>query len=364
MTPIQLPTPKRACCDDDFFNRLASYFASLNHRIAELTARHGRSVNVEQLGLLDRRAELKLGETGQLTSPNGTCRMFQVADGWMALNLARHEDRDLIPSWLGCDFDGDPWTLIDNHRTHCTSAELVERGRLLGLPMCRVGEATSSSNLSILRGSYPRSTRGVLPRVVDLSALWAGPLCGAILAEMGAKVTRIESRHRPDNSREATPNFYQRLNHGKTQLVLDLAAVEDRERLHHLILEADIVITSARPRGLASIGLDPDHLLSTKAGLVWVAVTGYGLGPGLWAGPSGNRVAFGDDAAAAAGLVSRTADGEPRFAGDALADPLTGMVAAIGALLAIDNGGGTVVDAGLAPIAAQAATACRGDVSI
>jgi crotonobetainyl-CoA:carnitine CoA-transferase CaiB-like acyl-CoA transferase len=66
-------------------------------------------------------------------------------------------------------------------------------------------------------------------------------------------------------------------------------------------------------------------------------------------------VAFGDDAAAAGGLVRWTAAGEPEFLGDALADPLTGLAAAAGALQALAEGGGVIVDAALARTAAGAA---------
>jgi crotonobetainyl-CoA:carnitine CoA-transferase CaiB-like acyl-CoA transferase len=80
-----------------------------------------------------------------------------------------------------------------------------------------------------------------------------------------------------------------------------------------------------------------------------VAITGHG-----WCGDVADRVAFGDDAAAAGGLVRWTAKGEPRFVGDAIADPLTGLAATLGALAALGQGGGFLVDAALARVAAQA----------
>ena len=72
-------------------------------------------------------------------------------------------------------------------------------------------------------------------------------------------------------------------------------------------------------------------------------------------GDGANRVAFGDDAAAAGGLLRKTSSGAPRFVGDALADPLTGMAAAAAAFKAIAHGGGVLVDAALSGIAAGAA---------
>ena len=94
----------------------------------------------------------------------------------------------------------------------------------------------------------------------------------------------------------------------------------------------------------------PASLFAERPGLVWVAISGYG-----WTGEAADRVAFGDDAAAAGGLVHWTPDGPPNFLGDALADPLTGLAAASGALQALAQGGGVIVDAALARIAAGAA---------
>jgi crotonobetainyl-CoA:carnitine CoA-transferase CaiB-like acyl-CoA transferase len=167
---------------------------------------------------------------------------------------------------------------------------------------------------------------------------------------MGAAVTRIESLGRPDPSRGWTPDFFRRLNGEKAELALDLRTPAARARLRAEVLEADVVITAARPRGLAGLGLDAGEILAARPGLVWVAITGYGF-----TGPAATRVAFGDDAAAAGGLVGREADGAPRFLGDALADPVTGLFAALGALEALAAGGGVLVDAALAACAARAA---------
>ena len=90
-----------------------------------------------------------------------------------------------------------------------------------------------------------------------------------------------------------------------------------------MVQAADVLITSARPRAFAGLGLDPRAVSRPIPGLTWVAITGYG-----WTGEAAARVSFGDDAAAAGGLVRWTAGGQPRFMGDALADPVTGLAAA------------------------------------
>jgi crotonobetainyl-CoA:carnitine CoA-transferase CaiB-like acyl-CoA transferase len=190
--------------------------------------------------------------------------------------------------------------------------------------------------------------------VVDLSALWAGPLCGAVLAAMGAEVTKVESASRPDPTRTSTPDFFRRLNGRKAELRLDFAAPGDRARLRDAIVAADIVLTSARPRAFAGLGLQPAEVFAANPSLVWVAITGYG-----WTGEAGQRVGFGDDTAAAGGLVRWTAKGEPRFAGDALSDPVTGLAAALGALQGLAAGGGVLIDAAMAKAAAAAAAMAR-----
>lgn len=338
---------------------IASALARASDEIAALTADLGRRVEVGALRITDRGGELSLGPSGALVSPNGACRLFRAADGWMALNLAREEDRALVPAWLACADEGEPWELVAAHAPERTCGELRARAILLGLPACRVGEVVSGAGepVPLVRtrrwaaaGGPPKT-----PKVADLSALWAGPLCGAILAAMGAEVTKVESPRRPDPTRRSTPGFHSRLNGGKAELTLDLAAPEGRARLRDLVLASDVVITSARPRGLASTGLDPDTLLAARPGLVWVAITGYGWEGETLEGGRAHRVAFGDDAAAAGGLLGWTGDGEPRFLGDALADPLTGLAAALGALQGLAGGGGVLVDAAMAPVAARAA---------
>lgn len=329
---------------------IAPFINLQSSRIADLTARLGRRVEVNTLGVLDRTGLLELGKPG-LCSPNGACRLIRAADGWIALNLARDEDQDLVPAWLGCDFELDPWTAIARNAGDLARAELIANAIRLGLPAAVVGEVVFDGPDAPLQRFGPGAAqpRGGLC-VIDMSALWAGPVCGAILAGMGARVIRIESSGRPDPTRISMPVLFERLHGAKQQLSCDFRTPEGLANLKAAILEADILITSARPRALAGLGLDPAELFAANPGLVWVTITGYG-----WSGAGADRVAFGDDAAAAGGLVRWTPRGAPRFLGDALADPLTGLAAAIGALRGLEAGGGVLVDAALAQSAAAAA---------
>jgi hypothetical protein len=315
--------------------------------VAELTARAGRRVDPAGLGVLDRTGHLPLNPPG-LASPNGACRLVRAADGWIAVNLARDEDRDLVPAWLGRDFGDDAWALVEAHVGAHTRAALVEGATLLGLPATAVGETTADGPHAPLMRMAPGAARARPLKVVDLTALWAGPMCGAILAAMGASVTRVESARRPDPTRTSTPAFFEALNGAKFHLVLDLASPDGQAALRKRIADADVLITSARPRAFLGLGLDPAAVFATNPGLVWTAITAHG-----WTGQAAARVGFGDDTAAAGGLVRWTSGG-PRFLGDALADPVTGLAAAAGTLRALEEGGGLLVDVALARSAAAA----------
>lgn len=335
---------------------MSAISAVLDQQVGELTvvtARHGRRVDVADLGILDRSGQLALNRPG-LASPNGACRLFRAADGWMVANLAREEDRALVPAWLHGMPGADAWPEIARRAGYQTRATLIAQAVLLGLPVAAVGEVVADDLDAPLLTYGARTTGRTSLNVVDLSALWAGPMCGAILAAMGASVRKIESIQRPDPTRVSTPEFFRRLNGAKRCIGLDLGSENAQAALRETVSAADVLITSARPRAFPGLGLDPELIFNLNPGLVWVAITGYG-----WAGDAALRVAFGDDAAAAGGLVRWTPGGAPRFLGDALADPVTGLAAALGALRGLEAGGGVLVDVSLARSAAGAAAVCQ-----
>jgi hypothetical protein len=329
---------------------IAGPLRQLAAEIAALSADHGRRVELDVPALTERTGHLALAPPG-LWSPNRACRLARAADGWIVVNLAREADLDLIPAWLG-EAPDDPWPTVLACVRRRPWRELVAGARLLGLPVAGVGEISAETmDAPLVAAGRPAASPLRAQTVVDLSSLWAGPLCGQVLVRLGAVVTKVESARRPDPSRSSTPGFFRQLNAGKAELALDFTADADRARLRELILTADVLITSARPRAFEQLGLAPAAVFAERPQLVWVAVSGYG-----WTGGQADRVAFGDDSAAAGGLVSWTGRG-PRFLGDALGDPLTGLAAAAGALRALAAGGGAIVDAAMARTSAGAATA-------
>jgi hypothetical protein len=310
----------------------------------------GRRVSVRDDLLTERAKLLGLAEPGAV-SANGSCRMVRARDGWLAVNLPRDSDLQDVPAWIGCDFESEPWPAITAAAADRDAETLVEDAQRLGLPVARVGavHATGTSARLIRMANGAGAGRTGPLRVLDLSSLWAGPLAAGLLAEAGCEVTKVESLRRPDTLTTSSRAFFDRLNGSKTLLSLDFADPAGLSRLAALAERADVLVTGARPRAFAALGLAPQRLFAANPGLVWVAITGYG-----WDGPLSGRVAFGDDAAAAGGLARWTPDG-PWFLGDALADPLTGVAAAIGAFRALAQGGGVIVDAAMARIAAGAA---------
>jgi crotonobetainyl-CoA:carnitine CoA-transferase CaiB-like acyl-CoA transferase len=184
------------------------------------------------------------------------------------------------------------------------------------------------------------------PLVVDLSSLWAGPLCSRLLLAGGARVVKVESTSRPDGARADTTGFFDLLNHGKASVALDLPSTYGLAQLRRLLAAADVVIEGSRPRVLRQWGIDP--LTLPDGPQVWVSITGHGRDV--------DRVAFGDDAAAAGGLVAWEADG-PVFLADAIADPLAGIAAHRAVVAALAEGGRWLLDVALARVAASLAVA-------
>lgn len=272
-----------------------------------------------------------------------SCRMVRARDGWLAVNLPREEDLEAVPAWLEVEVGGDAWSQVADTVPERPVSMLVDRAILLGLAVAAVPPAETipapGPPLRVEAGAMP-FRGGASPRVLDLSSLWAGPLAGWYLARAGAAVTKVESSARPDGARVGTPSFYRRLNAAKELRELHLASDEGIAQLRRLLQKADIVIEASRPRVLESWGIDPTEEIDR--GTIWCSITGHGR-----TGPAAQRVAFGDDAAAGAGLVTYvdTDHGvQPWFIGDAAADPISGVTAALGVLALWQQGRSGHVD--------------------
>lgn len=314
--------------------------------------------NLDGPALLGERAAIFGFKRRGRVSPGGSCHLLRSLDGWLAVNLPRHDDLALLPAWLGATPNGNTWNWVERSVARRQSGELLERARLLGLAVAEVRAPTASPPpwYRVARRGRPRSDNSRrTPLVVDLSSLWAGPLATHLMHLSAARVIKVESSRRPDGARRGPQAFYDLLNYGKQSVALDFTSASDRLVLGQLVRKADIVVESSRPRALLQLGIDAPSLIDTVPGLTWLSITGYGR-----AQPRCGWVAFGDDAAAAAGLaVAAGSQASPAFCGDAIADPLTGVHAALAALAAWQQGGGRLLDISLHDVAAHSLQAVK-----
>jgi hypothetical protein len=297
-------------------------------------------------------------------SMGGKCRLLESSDGWCAVHLPRIDDLDLLPAWLGITVDSfdEAWEPLATALRTRRSQDVVESGQELGLAVAKVPasddqqlrerQTTNAARPWIQRRIGKRTDAMTMEGavVVDFSSLWAGPLCARILADAGARVIKVESTTRPDASREGDPALFAWLhqNHEIRSLAFDTD--DGRAELRDLISTADVVIEASRPRAFDRLGLLPADVVASAPGKVWLSITAYGR-----CGPWSNWVGFGDDTAVAGGLVDSDEDGRPCFVGDAVADPLTGLVASALVVDARRRGGGVTLDVSLREVARSAA---------
>ncbi|MGX1675549.1 CoA transferase [Streptomyces sp. NPDC055400] len=320
--------------------------------------------------LAERAATAELTRRGPY-APGGTFRLLGTLDGgWIGVNLARQDDLDLVPALTERHVaEQAHWDVLTAWAASRPAAACAERGQLLGIPVAVLGEPGMMDAQLAARGQYGRVRPFLLrsvgeavgplgrgrPLVVDLSALWAGPLCAHLLGLTGARVVKVESTSRPDGARRGPRAFYDLLHADHEAIALDFTDPDDLDLLRALLHRAHIVIESSRPRAMAQLGIDPYAILARTPGLTWVSITAYGR-TGPWSG----RVGFGDDVAVAAGLVARDETGVLPC-GDAIADPLAGVHAAVAALACIGAGGGRLVDVAMRESAAAALALPFGD---
>ena len=306
--------------------RAAGVAADLAGEFAALTG-----VQVNGARLLSERAAFTGHRRRGAVSAGGACRLLPTADGWAAVSCARPDDPALLGALVSADIGSDPWPPLIKWLAKHTGAELAERAALLGVAAAPVSRQAPVAALPAPSGAAPsgaapdpkRPLAGLL--VADFSVLWAGPLCAHLLGLAGARVVKVETPWRPDGARRGNAAFYDLLHAGHRSVALDPRTSDGREAMAALVDAADVVIESSRPRALARFGLDADTAVA--AGTTWVSITAYGRAV--------DRVGFGDDVAAGSGLVAIDADGHPVFCGDAIADPLAGLTAAVLAARAV-----------------------------
>ncbi len=191
--------------------------------------------------------------------------------------------------------------------------------------------------------------------VVDLTRVLSGPYCTMMLADMGARVIKIEQPGKGDDTRAWGPPFLEgesayflSINRNKESVTLNFKRPEGRAVLDQLIARADVLVENFRPGTLDKLGLDYESLAPRHPRLVYASISGFGH-----TGPRSREAGYDAVMQAEGGLMSITgaAGGPPLRLGVAIADIVSGMFAAQGitaALLARERTGlGQAVDIGM-----------------
>ncbi|HEX5120876.1 MAG TPA: CoA transferase [Pseudonocardiaceae bacterium] len=299
----------------------------------------------------------------------GPSDFYPAADGWVYVSVVEDEQwRRLLrlcgvtgepPAHLATararfDNAADVEALIGPWLREHTSAEIFALSGAAGVP---VGPAFSPADLVAQRelwrqGALTRQRadlvlpelvpaavrdRGPLPggpasataadrlplrgwRIVEFTHVWAGPLCGQFLADLGAEVIKVESHRYLDVHRRAGPyvdgttdldgsTVFRAQNRGKLSCTLDLKTEQGRQLALRLVAGADVVLENFRPGTLARLGLDLATLRQAQPRIVLVSLSGYGQ-----TGQRRDFPAYGPMMDAVAGLswLSRDPTGRPQ----------------------------------------------------
>ncbi len=190
--------------------------------------------------------------------------------------------------------------------------------------------------------SCPNEARGlrvVRPAdvtVLDLTAMWAGPLCTRLLADWGAQVTTVEPVVRPDGLR-SSPGQFAAFAQGKRRVPWDLRERDDRAAFEEAIGRADVVVESFSDRVLPNLGYPIDELRRLNPRLRVISIRAFA---------HSSWVAFGRGVHAASGLGMIA--GTPTPALLAYPDPLAGLAAFGAALRALSTADGAEIEISLA----------------
>lgn len=192
-------------------------------------------------------------------------------------------------------------------------------------------------------------------RVIELAHIMAGPVCGLMLADMGAEVIKVEKMDGDDTRRTVPPALegesaaYMMMNRGKRGISLDLKDPDGVAVLRRLLKGADALIENYRGGTMERLGIGYETLREEFPALVYCSLSGFGR-----TGPYAERAGFDLVAQGMSGLMSITGEGPgrpPMKCGPPVTDITAGILAAMGVLAAYSNrlrtGKGQAVDTSL-----------------
>jgi len=190
--------------------------------------------------------------------------------------------------------------------------------------------------------------------VLDFSRVLAGPYCTMILADLGARVIKVEKIGTGDDTRAFGPfvdgesAYFMCFNRGKESIVLDIKSPRDRKLLERLLDDADVVVENFRPGVMDRLGYGADRLAKTHPHIVYASISGFGH-----TGPFSDLPGYDMVVQAMGGVMSLTGwpDAPPARVGTSLGDLGAALFAAVGIVSALykrtQNAQGARVDIGM-----------------
>lgn len=176
-------------------------------------------------------------------------------------------------------------------------------------------------------------------RVLDLSRVFAGPLCGMVLADFGAEVIKVEHPGRGDDTRDwgmrigkTETTYYNSMNRNKRSITVDLQTPEGVKIIHDLLPQCDVVVQNFKTGGADKLGLGYEQLKAIKPDLIYCSVAGYDS-----SGPEAKRPGYDLVIQGESGLMALNGEANtpPLKFGVAVVDLMTGMYAAQAVLAAL-----------------------------
>ena len=271
---------------------------------------------------------------------------YQAGDGrWIQLhsNMPHHRDGALkllgcegtreataaaVEKWKAGDLEdtfaaaGLPTGMVRSRAEWQSHPQGIAVAELPLLEIVKIGESKPES-----AGAGPRALSGL--RVLDLTRVIAGPVCGRTLASYGADVLLVSAKHLPN-----LPGLVVDTGFGKLSASLDLRQTGDAAELRALARGADVFCQSYRPGALARLGLGPEELAKLRPGIVYVTLSAFSH-----AGPWRERRGFETIIQSVSGMAHEQGieggGGRPQHLPAQVVDHGTGYLAAFGAQIAL-----------------------------
>ncbi|HYM30175.1 MAG TPA: CoA transferase [Candidatus Cybelea sp.] len=206
--------------------------------------------------------------------------------------------------------------------------------------------------MSLKASSVQGPLNGIV--IVDLTRVLAGPYCTMVLADLGARVIKVENPSTGDDSRHIGPfikeksAYFMSINRGKESIALDLKVPDDRAVFERLLAQADVLVENYRGGAMEKLGYGWEALHPRFPRLIYAAASGFGH-----TGPYRQRAAYDMVVQGMGGVMSLTGHpgGPPTRVGTSVGDITAGLFTAVGVNAALyhrqQTGEGIKIDVGM-----------------